>query len=558
MLAQPASRLLASLALATAALGLALPHPASHALAALPPVVVTGVAVDNSSVKISYNPVAGAKDYRVYDVSDPTVVKYAGMTHLDAGIAYHFVMQPDGVTPVFPYTSTDNFHGTGPQTLTVPGTEIQWNRLDDGASHTLVVQAVDQLGPVPPHNLADYYNNPLNPPADMLGANAGMTPDGNTSINGQGPSSDTPHVIAQSAPLVVQANKALLALPSRPDAVQTFYDTFDSAEGATLQQVGTALPASGKITYTLNAGTARAWDIVTQGLDTDHSMPMVEDGHFMDVLFDGQTPSSIPAGWCGLYKLCPHDQYSNLSLSPHTTADLSGGKLLHLTMEVDAHMVDTNRWLSWQLAPATDPITNFHSDNYVTDGFQRNANTLPVNSTDKALWVQLMNSNCDALLLEGRKSPTNPAPITNQFIGLFTPGPTGYPICHRTVHWGDAGAALDDRDRWDLFLTTTHLALFEDGKMLIQADIPDGGLPFTAAKIYFTHYVYATGPFSEPLVLKSSAPWETYWLNYFPHSDERHWDNMGFEVLPASAVPSDWSTLSSLIHMPASATPAAR
>ncbi|HZS88750.1 MAG TPA: hypothetical protein VFE42_14850, partial [Chloroflexota bacterium] len=75
---------------------------------------------------------------------------------------------------------------------------------------------------------------------------------------------------------------------------------------------------------------------------------------------------------------------------------------------------------------------------------------------------------------------------------------------------------------------------------------------------YFTHYVYATGPFSEPLVLKSSAPWETYWLNYFPHSDERHWDNMGFEVLPASAVPSDWSTLSSLIHMPASATPAAR
>src|SRR5262249_21255761 len=157
----------------------------------------------------------------------------------------------------------------------VPGTEIQWNMLDDGASHTLVVQALDQLGPVPPHNLADNNNNPLNPPADMLGANMGMTPDGNTSINGQGPSSDTPHVIAQSAPFVVRANKSFLALPSRPDALQTFYDAFDSAEGATLQPVGTVYPVTGSMTYTLNAGTPRAWNIVTQGLDTDHSMPMV-------------------------------------------------------------------------------------------------------------------------------------------------------------------------------------------------------------------------------------------------------------------------------------------
>jgi hypothetical protein len=169
-----------------------------------------------------------------------------------------------------------------------------------------------------------------------------------------------------------------------------------------------------------------------------------------------------------------------------------------------------------------------------------------------------MSGNCDAMLFEGPTSSTSTKPITNQFISMFTTGPKGYPICHQALHWGAAGLALDDRTRWDLFMTTTHLAVFEDGQLLIQSDIPDGGLPFSAAKLYFTHYVYATGPMEEQRTLLTSAPWETYWLNYFPHSDERHWDNMGFEVLPASAVPSDWSTLSSLIQMPNFVAPTMR
>src|SRR5258708_39139188 len=34
-------------------------------------VTVTGIAVNNSSAKVFFNPVPGAKDYRIYDITNP-------------------------------------------------------------------------------------------------------------------------------------------------------------------------------------------------------------------------------------------------------------------------------------------------------------------------------------------------------------------------------------------------------------------------------------------------------------------------------------------------------
>jgi len=74
--------------------------------------------------------------------------------------------------------------------------------------------------------------------------------------------------------------------------------------------------------------------------------------------------------------------------------------------------------------------------------------------------------------------------------------------------------------------------------------------------VYFTHYLFNTA--GESRQLQRTAPYETYWLNSFPHSDERHWDNVGFEVLPSVAVPAtnDFSSLAALIHLPALTAPA--
>src|SRR5579859_3727938 len=71
---------------------------------------VAGVAPNNSSARVFYQPVPGARDYRVYDSAAPTVVKYAGLAHLTPSAGCpglfclnHFAAQADGVTPVFPY-----------------------------------------------------------------------------------------------------------------------------------------------------------------------------------------------------------------------------------------------------------------------------------------------------------------------------------------------------------------------------------------------------------------------------------------------------------------------
>src|SRR5438477_460088 len=80
---------------------------------------------------------------------------------------------------------------SGPQIFDGPNAEIEWNSLGDRQPHTLIVEAVDTLGPVPPENLYDSTNTPLVSPLQngaMLGSNKGATPDGKVSTNGQGPS----------------------------------------------------------------------------------------------------------------------------------------------------------------------------------------------------------------------------------------------------------------------------------------------------------------------------------------------------------------------------------
>src|SRR5215208_3719894 len=122
-------------------------------------VTVTGYSASHSAVKVFYRPVPGAKDYRVYDVNDPNNVKYAGLVHLTPSTTCpgpycdkHFVLASDGVTPVFPYQIANGPSG-GPQSLDVPATQIDWNSMGDGQPHTLIVEAVDAVGPVPEGSL---------------------------------------------------------------------------------------------------------------------------------------------------------------------------------------------------------------------------------------------------------------------------------------------------------------------------------------------------------------------------------------------------------------------
>jgi hypothetical protein len=483
-------------------------------------VKVTGVAYDNTSVKIAYEPVAGAADYRVYDVVSPTVVKYAGLYHNDSN-------DTNGVA-----------------------TSVDWTNLADGRSHGLVVQAVDHLGPVPGESLYTGNSTPLDPACAVgngpLGLNNGKTSDGLTSANGQGPCTDVPRVIAQSPPFVVRDNPAHVPIPSTATSSQTYLDTFADSENDTIApKSGAGLPDTA--TYLINAGTRLAASINYVASDTLHSYPFVSGHHFMDVLFDGGTRGSANP---------LHVRYGTMSFIPHRKIMLGNG-ILHLTMEVDGHLSD-RRWVSFILAPASDTITNFNSSNAIS-------------STNRALFLYFLPHTCTLNLYTG--GGATPMGTAGGSYGSALWGALG-----QAPHWcrrNQNGLGIDNRSRFDLFVSRTRAALFENGALQMQTGIPRGSWSWSSQplKALFSHYVYHTDNDVNELRRYACFPMSAYWFNDpargvtacntayragygFPHSDERHWSDIGFEVLPRGTAPgSDYSSLRKLIRMPSMAAP---
>lgn len=559
-------------------------------MSALPTVTILGVASNHSSVRVSFYPVAGAADYRIYDVNSPSNVKYAGLSHLTAGpncpgpfCTTHFLTQADGVTVVYPYQVVSGPAG-GPQVLDVPATQIDWNGAGDGLAHTLVVEAVDQLGPVPKASLYNgsfTANTPLvspMPAGTMLGMNKGPTQDGKVSTNGQGPYTNLPNVIAASSPFQVSADRNYLAIPSKPTASQTFFDTFENAENASIQMVARndlqndQFGSLGFMKYTMNGGTPRAWELVYRQANNADSMPFIGADHFMDVLFDGGTPGVSPP---------THTLYASMAMSPTATFDLTNGKIAHLTMEVDAHQ-SFRRWMDFQIAPASDPLQGWETPSFA------------INNSDQAIFLEFRDGNCTLDIYTGPTSATNLVPTG-------TAGGT-----HGARLWGQSGAVgggavmcdldqmyvkktfsknglgLDDRSRFDFFISKTHAAVFQDGQLLVESDIPAGTFPWADSgplRAYYSHYLYHSDVDDDDLknFTLSGAnycyPMNAYWFNDplngtaaasnvcgaaypagygFPYSDERHWDNMGFETLPASEAPSgSFAVFAPLVQPPA-------
>lgn len=544
---------LSALPVATLSLAQDAPVPGAELLfAQLPAVQVTGVAVNQSSAKVFYKPVSGARDYRVYDVANPHDVKYAGMAYLIPGVScpgyacQHHFASADGTTASFPYQIANGASG-GPQVINTPATEIEWNNLGDGQSHSLIVEAVDALGPVPQQNLYTGLTNAPLASGGMLGANKGHTADGNVSTNGQGPFTNAPRPIAVSQAFVVQANSGLKAIPSSSAAGQQFYDTFDDVEASTLARIDPT-------TYSLNDGTPKEWSLQYSQANNRDSMPFIGSNHFMDMLFDGATPNTNAP---------THTSYGSMSMSPAPTVDMSGGKILHLTMEVDAHQ-SFRRWLGFALAPASDPLTSW------------NPFGSAINSSNRGIFLEQRDGDCTLKVFTGPAGGGMPDGANDNA------WPCGWDQMFNPNDFDINGLGrLDSRSRLDFYVSQSHAALFEDDKLITQADIPAGSFAWAdqPVRAYFTHYLYHSNVDVEELMSATinSAPLcyqlNSYWFNDplngrsacgttypagygFPYSDERHWDNMGFEVLPASSAPaSDYSPFLTAVALPAVVPP---
>jgi hypothetical protein len=546
-------------------------------------VTVTGYSASHSAVKVFYRPVPGAKDYRIYDVTNPNNVKYAGLVHLKPDTKCpgqycdkHFVLQADGVTPVFPYQIANGGSG-GAQSLDVPAVQIDWNSVGDGAVHTLVVEAVDMLGPVPQGSLYQgEYNTPIVSPVPagaMAGSNKGPTNDGKISTNGQGPYTNMPQVLARSQPFNVQADRGYQAIPSRPSALQRFFDTFETSENATVLQVARddrtldKYANIGMMRWTMNAGTSRAWEIEYRQADNNNSMPFISADHFMDMLFDGGTAGSGAPG---------HENIASMAMTPVQTVDMTGGKILHMTMEVDAHQ-SKRKWMGFSMAPASDPLAAWHPDGGV-----------PLNTTNRGVFLELRDGECTLDIYTGPSGYAAPTGTAGGAHGSRLWGGSGG-SAYTCGEWdmyvpaslSRNGLGFDDKSRYDVFISETRVALFQDGHLIRQSAIPAGSFSWINSgpvKVYFTHYVYHTTNDVDELKHGTNLgqnncyPMNAYWFNNpltgtqasetncgraypagfgFRYSDERHWDNMGFETLaPGEISASDYSGFLASVRLP--------
>jgi fibronectin type 3 domain-containing protein len=419
------------------------------------PVTITGIKLNDDSALISFNGVAGAADYRIYNTANPGVMKYSGGS-----------------------------------------LSIEMNGLDPAQPATLVVEAVDKMGPF------QIMDGEMGPGA------MGMDGKMRYAINGQGDPSNVPNVLTASAPFTVTPGTA-----PRLTGDQIFFDTFRGSQplvpGTVPQPLMTA--NSGQVSALEN----NKWTILNVQGDMKSTRSFLMSNHFMDTLYDGGT-------W-GVTNVI-HNNNAVLIMQPKAVADISGGRVLHVTFEVDAHF-DGRRWCEVIVAGADDPLLN--------PGKFAETNMMPTASGKIFRW-QIMHTTHHAQLFDGQDSAGQliyvPLFDTSNGVGPDNYGPPARIGWDQKPVWNGTTQDIDKRHRFDLYLSQNRFQVYEEGTLIKDKVFPDGAtLPFTNPQIYFLHKVYHTGNDRPELVEWSHT--EHYWINHRPWADERHWDNMGFEVL---------------------------
>ncbi len=377
---------------------------------------------------------------------------------------------------------------------------VEMNGLNP-AGATLVVEAVDKLGPFQT--------------MDGMAGPGAMQMDGmHSAINGQGDPSNVPNVLAVSAPTPVSCTPFALT------GEQAFFDTFRVEKSLVALPCPAPIPGeSGNIygypsTYSEQGNDK--WVIRNYDGDLENTRVFFMGSHFMETLYDGGTAHVTPV---------MHNNNASLVMMPKATADISGGKVLHVTFEVDAHM-EGRRWCDVLIGAAGDTLTD-------PGKFADFDGRKPTASGRLFRW-EVRDQVHSLAVFPGIQpdAKSDAVYLTHQDNGV---GPDSFGICARSgpwcdVPWNGTAGDLDKRHTFDLYLSKNRAVIMESGRVVKDAAFPSGvGLPFDQCQVYFVHQLYHTGNDRPELV--NEKPEECYWSNYRPFSDERHWDNMGFEVL---------------------------
>ena len=444
------------------------------AMATSEKISITNVIANDDSAVIFISPVPGATDYRVYDIHNPARAKYAGqITHQKTG----YIDMPRMAL------------------------SIEWNGINPAVGADLMVEAVDKLGPF------QRMDGVIGSGAMKMSGMSGQA------MNGQGDPSSVPIVLAQSAPFHVTCTPTVLS------GEQAFFDNFRTSQPFVKQPLPSYIPPGSQFYGQATDYAAYdndKWEVRQYGADLTNSQFFVMDNHFMDTTYDGGGPGSSYA---------THNNNASMVMMPKATADISGGKVLHITFEADAHF-SSRRWLEVGIGEAGAELINIAK-------FQDQRAHPTVGGKFLRWQIEEGTNNLDLFpALGGAFSQVDLMQFSD-----WNDEQTTSRICwdHTAPLANGTPQDLDKRHKFDLYVSKTHYRLQETmpGGMyntVRERDFPAGSsLPFDKCQVYFVHQVYHTG--NDIHELKDYRPEEQYWYNQRAFADERHWDNMGFEVL---------------------------
>lgn len=435
---------------------------------------ITNVIANDDSAVIFISPVPGATDYRVYDIHNPARAKYAGQI---------------------------TYQKSGYVDLPRMALSIEWNGINPAVGADLMVEAVDKLGPF------QRMDGIIGSGAMKMSGMSGQA------MNGQGDPSNVPIVLAQSAAFHVTCTPTVLS------GEQAFFDNFRTSQPFVKQPLPTYIPPGSQFYGQADDYAAYdndKWEVRQYGADLTNSQFFVMDNHFMDTTYDGGGPGS---------SYSTHNNNASMVMMPKATADITGGKVLHITFEADAHF-SSRRWLEVGIGEAGAELINIAK-------FQDQRAHPTVGGKFLRWQIEAGSNNLDLFpALGGVFSQVDLMQFSD-----WNDSQTTSRICwdHTAPLANGTPQDLDKRHRFDLYVSKTHYRLQETmpGGMyntVRERDFPAGSsLPFDKCQVYFVHQVYHTG--NEINETKNDNPSEQYWYNQRPYADERHWDNMGFEVL---------------------------
>lgn len=390
--------------------------------------------------------------------------------------------------------------------------------------------------------------------------------------NGQGDPANVPNIIALSAPFSASCTPfALTGTDGHGGAA--FLDRFRTGDNEpilavpidpSIAQYATDNPALLVNNPKVQSFQTPKWNFTNYTLDNAMTklffMP-----HFMSVVYDGGGPGApFNRGQATANNYGLHIANGSMTMQPRAAdgsnwfGDISGGKVLHITMEVDAH-VNTRRFLLITLKGRGQQVfsaapTKMHDDDL------RQANRATTDANFFA-WIIGLGSN-DITLFRNNGSATG-IPYDH----LHPVAPLDYNDAQALARSALFGAEprangtardLDKMHRFHLYVSATRMRIVEEtpeGPFSVVYDRPFANgvsLPWTQIEPVFVHEIYHTGIDALDGEMYGGAafaggPENMHWVNNRPYADERHWDNMGAEVLsgfPAEPLELQASTVS--------------